>query len=273
MSAITSSSGSEHGPGLAHKATSAIEVMAQSVANIAPSAVMATGAALIFASAGRGTWLSYVVGTVIVLMVGYCLAQFARRSATTGSVYSYTARGLGGFAGFMSGWGIQVGYLAIAMGSVAGAGLYFGGFLGELGVDASGTAWQLAIFAVCTLGVLWATVRGIRLSTRVGLVVELTSIALILFVVIAVLVDNGFRVDSSQLRLEGTSLDGVTFGVVLAILGFVGFESAASLGTEARDPYRAMRRWRRYGRRSPSKTRCSRPSRSALPGWVGATAR
>ncbi len=242
MSAIASSEGSAGGPGLAQKATSAVEVMAQSVANIAPSAVMATGAALIFTSAGRGTWVSYVIGTVIVLMVGYCLAQFARRSATTGSVYSYTARGLGGFAGFMSGWGIQVGYLAIAMGSVAGAGLYFGAFLGELGIDGSGTGWQLAIFAVCTLGALLATMRGIRLSTRVGLVIELTSIALILFVVVAVLVDHGFSVDSSQLSLKGTSVNGVTFGVVLAILGFVGFESAASLGVEAKDPYRAIPR-------------------------------
>ncbi len=243
MSGVSSSTGAAgRGPGLSARTTTAVEVLSQSVANIAPSAVMATGAALIVGSAGKGTWLSYVIGTVIVLVVGYCLSQFARRSATTGSVYSYTARGLGPFAGFMSGWGIQIGYLAIAMGSVAGTGLYFAGFLGQLGIDASGSGWQILIFALCTLGVLWATVRGIRLSTRIGLVTELTSIVLILIVIATVLINHGFSVDSSQVSLKGSSLNGVTFGVVLAILGFVGFESAASLGVEAKDPYRAIPR-------------------------------
>ena len=34
----------------------------------------------------------------------------------------------------------------------------------------------------------------------------------------------------------------MTFGIVLAVLGFVGFESSASLGAEARDPHRAIPR-------------------------------
>ena len=69
--------------------------MAQSVAGIAPSAVMATGPVLIVLFAGPGAWLSYVAATVVVVLVGLCVAQFARRFASSGSLYSYVARGLG----------------------------------------------------------------------------------------------------------------------------------------------------------------------------------
>jgi amino acid transporter len=235
-------SGPARGPGLAAKATGPFEVLAQSVANIAPSAVMATGAVLIYINAGQGTWLSYVAATLLVLVVGYCLAQFARRSATPGSVYSYTAKGLGPFAGFMSGWGIVIGYGAIAMGSVAGFGLFTGSLLDRVGLDLTGTAGQIALFALCSIAVVWATIMGIRLSTRMGLVLEVASITAIVVVLVITMFDVGFAFDTSQFTLDGSSFDGVTVGIVLAILGFVGFESAASLGAEAADPHRAIPR-------------------------------
>jgi amino acid transporter len=61
-------------------------------------------------------------------------------------------------------------------------------------------------------------------------------------VLIVVLARNGIASGPSQFTLEGVSFDGVTFGIVLAVLGFVGFESAASLGAEARNPHRAIPR-------------------------------
>lgn len=234
--------GPTRGPGLAQKAAGPFEVLAQSVANIAPSAVMATGAVLIYLNAGQGTWLSYVVATLIVLIVGYCLAQFARRSATPGSVYSYTAKGLGPFAGFMSGWGIVLGYGAIAMACVAGFGLFMGSLLDKIGIDLTGTAGQIVLFAVCSIGVVWATIMGIKLSTRMGLVLEVASIASIVVVLLVTMFDVGLSFDTSQFTLDGSSFDGVTIGIVLAILGFVGFESAASLGAEAANPHRAIPR-------------------------------
>ena len=81
--------------GLAHDSMSQLEVMAQSVAAIAPSAVMATGPALIVLYAGEGAWLSYLAAIVVVVLIGLCVAQFGRRFASSGSLYSYVARGLG----------------------------------------------------------------------------------------------------------------------------------------------------------------------------------
>jgi len=73
---------------------------------------------------------------------------------------AHTAKAFGPFAGFMAGTGIQIGYIAIAMGSVAGAGLYFGAFLSELGIDGAATAVQIAIFAVSTLGVVLGVISA-----------------------------------------------------------------------------------------------------------------
>ena len=95
MSAEAEQPATHSDTGLAHDSMSQLEVMAQSVAGIAPSAVMATGPALIVVYAGGGAWLSYLAATVVVVLVGLCVAQFGRRFASSGSLYSYVARGLG----------------------------------------------------------------------------------------------------------------------------------------------------------------------------------
>lgn len=55
--------------GLARASMGPVEVLAQSISAIAPSAVMATGPALVVLSAGNGTWLSYAMAMVLVLPV------------------------------------------------------------------------------------------------------------------------------------------------------------------------------------------------------------
>jgi amino acid transporter len=218
------------------------EVMAQSVAGIAPTAVMATGPALIVLYAGSGAWISYLAATIIVVLVGLCVAQFARRFASAGSLYSYVARGLGPVGAFAAGWGLVIGYTCIAMVGVAGTGIYLGNFLDTIGLPGTSTTGILVIFAAAAIAAGAFAVSGIKLSTRLGLVLEIVSVGAVLLVLVVVVARNGFAIDTSQFRLEGVSFDGVTFGIVLAVLGFVGFESAASLGAEARNPHRAIPR-------------------------------
>jgi amino acid transporter len=228
--------------GLAHESMSQLEVMAQSVAGIAPSAVMATGPALIVLYAGQGAWISYVAATVVVVLVGLCVAQFARRFASSGSLYSYVARGLGPTGAFAAGWGLVIGYTCIAMVGVAGTGVYLGNFLASLGLPATSTAGLIIMFAIATIAAATFAIAGIKISTRLGLVLEIISVGAVLLVLVVVLARNGLTAGPSQVDLSGTSFDGVTFGIVLAVLGFVGFESAASLGAEARNPHRTIPR-------------------------------
>lgn len=71
------------------------EVIAQSIAVIAPMTTPAANLGLIFASSGNGTWLSFVIGMIGLLFVSLNINQFARRSASPGSLYSYIVKGLG----------------------------------------------------------------------------------------------------------------------------------------------------------------------------------
>ncbi|GAB3347097.1 APC family permease [Modestobacter lapidis] len=228
--------------GLAHESMSQVEVLSQSVAGIAPTAVMATGPALIVLYAGTGAWISYLAAMIIVVLIGLCVAQFARRFASSGSLYSYVARGLGPGGAFAAGWGLVIGYTCIAMVGIAGTGLYLGNFLETIGLPGTSTTAIVAISAVTAVAAGAFAMNGIKISTRLGLVLEVVSVAAVLLVLVIVVARNGLALDTSQFTLEGVTFDGVTFGIVLAVLGFVGFESAASLGAEARNPHRTIPR-------------------------------
>jgi len=225
------------GDDLASKTMGTVEVLAQSAAGIAPSAVMATGPALIVLSAGSGTWVSYVFAMVTVLLIG-----FGNHIASAGSLYSYVANSLGSEGAFAAGWGLVIGYACIAMVGVAGVGIYLGSLLTSLSLPADGTPGLVVIFALAALAAAAFALAGIKLSVRLGLVLEVASVLALLLLFVAVLAKHGLTFDHAQLRTEGSSFNGITFGIVLATLGFVGFESAASLGAEARDPHRAIPR-------------------------------
>ena len=229
------------GSGLARGTMSPVEVLAQSIAGIAPSAVMATGPVLVVLSAGNGTWLSYAAALVLVVLIGLCVLQYGTRIASTGSLYSYVAKSLGPGSAFATGWGLVIGYAFIAIVGVTGVGIYGASLLDGLGVDATSRPAQVLLFALAAGAAAGLAIAGIKISTRAGLVLEVLSVTAILVLMVVVLGRHGVG-DSAQVHLTGTTGNGITFGVVLATLGFVGFESAAALGAEARDPHRAIPR-------------------------------
>ena len=65
---------------------------------------------------------------------------------------------------------------------------------------------------------------------------QAASVALISAIAIAVIAKHGWRPDMAQLTLQGVTPEKLRLGLVLAIFSSVGFESATSLGSEARNP-------------------------------------
>src|ERR1700757_4802828 len=92
------------GYGLRSSCLSFPEILSQSVANISPTLTPVVIVPLVFASAGDGTWLAYLFATVGLVLVGTNINQFAKRSATPGSLYAFVTRGLGPSFGFLAGW-------------------------------------------------------------------------------------------------------------------------------------------------------------------------
>ena len=91
-------------PDLKHGSLSLPEVLAQSVANMAPSAAMALLPLLVFAGAGNGTWVAFIVALLALLCIGYCAAQFARRINSAGSFYVWVSKALRPSFGHAAGW-------------------------------------------------------------------------------------------------------------------------------------------------------------------------
>lgn len=243
MSAPTTTGLAPSDAGLRRGVMSGPELAAQAIANIAPSAVIAFTAAGIFIGAGNGTMLSFVLATIVILCVGYCVSVFARRHASAGSLYTYVSKGLGPLGAYTAGIALIVGCWGIAAGSLGGAVSYMSDFFGHLGLPMDSLAGKIGLAIVLGGLATLFTIRGIRLSARVSLVLELVSVAIILILLILALVAIGPQAwDPSQFSLSGVPFQGVAAGMVLGILGFVGFSSADALGREAKNPYTAIPR-------------------------------
>lgn len=224
--------------GLRSQCLSFPEILAQSVANVAPTATPTINLALVFASAGNGTWFTYVIATIGLMFVGMNINQFARRTASPGSLYSYIARGLGPTMGVLSGWGLVLAYLFTAMAVLCGFANYTNVLLSPIGIQFS----PLFLYAICT-GIAWYFAsKDIQLSTILILVIEGFSVGLILILAAIILSANGFTVDMSQLSLQNVKSEGLQLGLVLAVFSYVGFESATALGEEAKKPLKFIPR-------------------------------
>src|ERR1700738_497570 len=88
-----SKSTSQTGYGLRPTCLSFIEVLSQSVANISPTLTPVVIIPLVFASAGNGTWLAYLIATIGLMLVGLSVNQFAKRSASPGALFTYIGQG------------------------------------------------------------------------------------------------------------------------------------------------------------------------------------
>jgi amino acid transporter len=219
------------------------EVLAQSVANAAPSAAMALLPLLVFLNAGNGTWFAFVIAVVLMLCVGYCAAQFAKRMNSAGSFYVWVTQALGPAAGHAAGWALLLGYIATGMATVFGFGIFAGDLLHRLfpSIDALNPVLLVVLFAIGTFLAVAVALYDINLSARTSLVLESISILAIITLCISIWVIRG-PVDPSQFSFKGVVPGGVIIGVVLAIFAFVGFESAGSLGMEAKNPYQNVGR-------------------------------
>ena len=225
--------------GLHSGALGAVETLAQSISATAPSTSSSLTIPLVFALAGNGTWLVYLIATAAILLVGFSISRFARMSASPGSLYSYTAQTLTPACGAMAGWGLLLAYLATGA-SVAGGALYYVNLLSHQFLN-----WPphpvVTLAAVCAAAG-YIAFRDVKLSAEVMLWIEVASVAMVVMVLAVLLFKVGFHVDRDQLSLTGVRFSSLGPALVLSIFSFVGFESATTLGVEARNPLRTIPR-------------------------------
>src|ERR1700690_2701617 len=106
--------------GLRHGVLSPMETLAQSVSTMAPTTTPAATIPLVCALAGNGTWLAYVLATVAVLLVGLCIARYARLSASPGSLYTYASLTLPPWLAAAVAWSLLLAYVATGSSVIGG---------------------------------------------------------------------------------------------------------------------------------------------------------
>ena len=225
--------------GLRREALSPMETLAQSVSTIAPTTTPVATIPLVCALAGNGTWLAYVIATVAILLVAICVGRFARYTASPGSLYTYVYKILPAWMGATVAWSLLLAYVCTGA-SVIGGFYHYGKLLLH---DASGGPAVAVVLAVAVTAIsVWIAYRDVEISARLMLWIEVTSLVLIIVVVSLLLFRNGMHWDWAQLALRGVTGRNLRLGLVLALFSFVGFESATTLGAEARNPLKTIPR-------------------------------
>jgi amino acid transporter len=239
----------EHSPsyGLKQHSLSPLETLAQSISTMAPTASPAMTIPLVFALAGNGTWLSYLLATAGILLVAMCISRFARYSSSPGSLYSFAASAFrtaktqprSTWWGLVSSWSLLLAYVATAA-SVTGGFINYANVL--LVANTGHRASPSLLAAISIVAATAIAYRDVKVSAQFMLWIEAISVTMIVIVMGLLFWKNGLHLDPEQWKLRNVTPSGVRLGVVLAVFSFVGFESASSLGSEAREPLKNIPR-------------------------------
>ena len=227
------------------------ETIGISVALMAPSMAANINPQGMVGLVGAAIPLTFAIATVGVLLVAYTFVRLTQKYHHSGSVYGFVGATLGPRAGVVAGWGLLGTYVFYGVVTATAASRFAIAFLDSTGIWKSPPdAFVLVLVAVALAGTFWLTVSPIRRGTRVLLIVEGTTVVLILIVALVVLGKlvggngpSGQGITFSPFTLgTGTTTDALFLGVVFGFLSFAGFEAAATLGEEAKQPRRDIPR-------------------------------
>ena len=211
-----------------------IETIAMSVAIMAPTAAMALNVSLMASVSGYSISLVFLIAIIVIGFVALSFIKFNQYFSTAGSVYTFTTKSLGKKLGFLSGWLLFLTYLMFTAASSAEVGSFLESFFSFAGFK---IPW-LPISIVCTIIVWIFSFMDVKISTRIMLVFEGISIALILILSAVVLFKVGTTTGLSTLpfQLNNNNFSSLAQAVVFGFMSFAGFEGASSLGEETKNP-------------------------------------
>jgi amino acid transporter len=224
-----------------------IDVVAQTVGFMGPVfgsillLALVVGANNAGKGAGVATPVAVIVAALGVAALGWIVAAYARRIHAAGALYDYISAGWGERAGFVFGW-IYLGGLIVLAVAIP---LLIGGLLSDfLKVEYNiGIPYWVLDFAYCAI-LFCVLYFGIQVSTRVQLALVLFSATIVTVFLIYIVAKGGASGNSIKPFLPSSAhgLSNIFYGVLYAILLFVGFESAANLAEETPNPKRYIPR-------------------------------
>jgi len=242
MGGVTSASETAPSPELRHNALGLRHAIVISVAVMSPAASIFFNTIPQAGQVGAAVPLCYVIGFVVALLVANQYSEFSREIPSSGSAYTFVTEGLGQRSGFMTAW---VGLIAVALG-VPYSFILLGANLQVLMVRWFGINLHWSFWFVLALGIAFAICYwGIRESLNVDLTFLAfeMGVCLVLAGIVLFRVGQQGGLSAVPFSLGAIPAGGdITVGIVLAVLSYIGFEAAAALGEETRDPHRNIPR-------------------------------
>ncbi|WP_205787024.1 APC family permease [Specibacter cremeus] len=211
----------------------------QSIAQISPTLGIFYTIAFTTGQAGVSAPLTYLAAFLVCLVIAVPMLGLARHLPSAGGFYTYVSAGIGPMAGFMTGWlyAIMVTIVPAALSAFTGAVLE-DELGGKYGIGVPWWAYSVVILVICFA----CAYRGIVISIKFLVVMTCFEMAVGLGLAVAGLSMPG----KGGVNLDGFNPANITNGsgfflaIVLSIFAFTGFESAAVVGEESRDPKRII---------------------------------
>ena len=217
------------------------QIVASTMANIAPAMSFFFGFGVIAGGAGIATPVTIITAMIGILFLTNTLAEFTRYRPSTGSFVTFTGLAFGPAAGAAVSVFVTFGYIIAASSVVAISGGWFVDTL-KFFTGAS-LPWPL----VCAVAAIIAGVlvmRGISLSTRWAAIFFYFELVLLLVGGVVMLAANAGSLSIAPFlpsNLAG-GLAGLGAGFPLAIYLFIGWENSAMLAEETAEPRRNVPR-------------------------------
>lgn len=216
------------------------EAVGLSLSVVSPTVTAAFNITLIVQAAGPAAPLTFAIGAVAMALVALSFMAFTHRVAHAGSAYAYISHTFGSRAGFVAGWTLLLVYLGFATGFAGLVASFLGAALTGLGVDIG--RWWIVIGGASMLLAWWLAYRDMRLAGRLMLGLEAAAVTAILALCVSILHQTHPTLEESLASFrpspEFHGWTGLGFGMVFSILCYGGFEGAATLGEETRNPRR-----------------------------------
>lgn len=206
----------------------------------APTAGIALIPATMAGYVGGAGPLAFLLGVVVGLFIAGTFSLFARRFNSAGSIYTFNGIAIGPAFGFVSAMLLLLTYVCYTGSIAAQVSDYFAALWSPLAV----VPWPIYVLVLLAI-VGYLSFRSIDMSAITAAAVESIGISFVIIIALFVLFKGanlGHGVTLTGFTPNGLPLSGLAFGIVFAFTGFSGFEAAAVLGEESRDPRRAIPR-------------------------------
>jgi amino acid transporter len=190
------------------------------------------------AVAGAGVWLSFLLGGIVALLLGYVCVKLGTRYPSSGGLITYLVQGFG--RGRLVGIASWLGYIAAVVIVISMVAVSFGSYATSLFVGNDAASWWNHLFiTLLILGMVGLNLVGAKVvATAQSFIVTGVLVVFGIFIWVTI-----FDIDVSKLAFSGyPSFGKILAGVALTFFAYLGFNVITFAVGDLRSPARELPR-------------------------------